>query len=113
MLKKKTLVPGQGVESRPRKGQEVTVRLRATLEDGNVVEENPSLTFILGDCDVLQVGLGGIHPDVCDFTLGGDLGLAMSLLESGLTPLLIFSCNVALCRLWTSVYSLWRWEKRL
>ncbi|XP_019393900.1 PREDICTED: peptidyl-prolyl cis-trans isomerase FKBP8 [Crocodylus porosus] len=54
LLKKKTLVPGQGVESRPRKGQNVTVRLRMMLEDGSVVEENPGLTFTLGDCDVLQ-----------------------------------------------------------
>lgn len=54
LLKKKTLVPGRGAESRPRKGQEVTVRLRAALEDGSVVEEDPGLTFTLGDCDVLQ-----------------------------------------------------------
>lgn len=101
------------MESRPRKGQDVTVRLRAMLEDGSVVEENPSLSFTLGDCDVLQVGLGGSRPDVCNFALGGDLGLAMSLLEAGLAPLLTFFCNVAPCRLWTSVYSLWRWEKRL
>lgn len=101
-------MPGQGVESRPHKGQEVTVRLRATLDDGTVVEENPSLTFTLGDCDVLQVGLGGSCSDVCNFTLGGDMGLAMSSLESGLVALLIFSCNIAPCRLWTSVYSLWR-----
>ncbi|XP_046789770.1 peptidyl-prolyl cis-trans isomerase FKBP8 isoform X3 [Gallus gallus] len=72
LLKKKTLVPGQGVESRPRKGQEVTVRLRATLEDGNVVEENPSLTFILGDCDVLQA-----------------LDLCVQLMEMGETALIM------------------------
>ncbi|XP_030396263.1 peptidyl-prolyl cis-trans isomerase FKBP8 [Gopherus evgoodei] len=54
LLKKKTLVPGQGVESRPRKGQDVTVRLKAMLEDGSVVEDNPSLSFTLGDCDVMQ-----------------------------------------------------------
>lgn len=58
LLKKKTLVPGQGVDTRPCKGQDVTVRLKATLEDGSVVEENPALTFTLGDCDVLQVGAG-------------------------------------------------------
>ncbi|NXX99809.1 FKBP8 isomerase, partial [Centropus bengalensis] len=54
LLKKKTLVPGLGVDTRPRKGQDVTIRLKATLEDGSVVEENPALTFTLGDCDVLQ-----------------------------------------------------------
>ncbi|OXB73131.1 UNVERIFIED_CONTAM: hypothetical protein H355_012056 [Colinus virginianus] len=72
LLKKKTLVPGQGVESRPHKGQEVTVRLRATLEDGNVVEENPSLTFTLGDCDVLQA-----------------LDLCVQLMEMGETALIM------------------------
>lgn len=55
LLKKKTLVPGRGMESRPSKGQVVTVRLRVMLEDGSVVEEDPGLTFTLGDCDVLQV----------------------------------------------------------
>ncbi|XP_063003195.1 peptidyl-prolyl cis-trans isomerase FKBP8 [Elgaria multicarinata webbii] len=54
LLKKKVLVAGQGQESRPVKGQDVTVRLKATLEDGTVVEEDPSLTFTLGDCDVIQ-----------------------------------------------------------
>nr|XP_009675861.1 PREDICTED: peptidyl-prolyl cis-trans isomerase FKBP8 [Struthio camelus australis]XP_009675869.1 PREDICTED: peptidyl-prolyl cis-trans isomerase FKBP8 [Struthio camelus australis] len=72
LLKKKTLVPGQGVESRPRKGQDVTVRLKATLEDGSVVEENPSLTFTLGDCDVLQA-----------------LDLCVQLLEMGETALIM------------------------
>ncbi|XP_026510722.1 peptidyl-prolyl cis-trans isomerase FKBP8 [Terrapene carolina triunguis] len=54
LLKKTTLVPGQGVASRPRKGQDVTVRLKAMLEDGSVVEDSPSLSFTLGDCDVMQ-----------------------------------------------------------
>ncbi|NWU50914.1 FKBP8 isomerase, partial [Dromas ardeola] len=54
LLKKKTLVQGQGVDTHPRKGQDVTIRLKAMLEDGSVVEENPALTFTLGDCDVLQ-----------------------------------------------------------
>lgn len=58
LLKKKTLVTGQGVDSRPQKGQDVTIRLKATLEDGTVVEEEPALTFTLGDCDVLQVDTG-------------------------------------------------------
>lgn len=49
---------GQGVDSRPQKGQDVTIRLKATLEDGTVVEEDPALTFTLGDCDVLQVSTG-------------------------------------------------------
>ncbi|NXA42721.1 FKBP8 isomerase, partial [Eudromia elegans] len=54
LLRKKTLVPGRGEESRPRKGQDVTVRLTATREDGAVVEREPRLTFTLGDGDVLQ-----------------------------------------------------------
>lgn len=55
LLKKKVLVPGLGTESRPVKSQDVTVRLKVILEDGTVVEENPNLTFTLGDCDVIQV----------------------------------------------------------
>uniref|UniRef100_A0A663N103 peptidylprolyl isomerase n=1 Tax=Athene cunicularia TaxID=194338 RepID=A0A663N103_ATHCN len=72
LLKKKTLVPGQGVDTRPHKGQDVTIRLKATLEDGSVVEENPALTFTLGDCDVLQA-----------------LDLCVQLLEMGETALIM------------------------
>ncbi|NXQ34465.1 FKBP8 isomerase, partial [Alaudala cheleensis] len=72
LLKKKTLVPGQGVDSRPQKGQDVTIRLKATLEDGTVVEEDPALTFTLGDCDVLQA-----------------LDLCVQLLEMGETALIM------------------------
>ncbi|KFQ36923.1 Peptidyl-prolyl cis-trans isomerase FKBP8, partial [Mesitornis unicolor] len=74
LLKKKTLVPGQGVDTRPHKGQNVTIRLKATLEDGggSVVEENPALTFTLGDCDVLQA-----------------LDLCVQLLEMGETALIV------------------------
>ncbi|XP_069818585.1 peptidyl-prolyl cis-trans isomerase FKBP8 isoform X2 [Dendropsophus ebraccatus] len=54
LLKKKVLTPGKGPESRPRKGQDVTVRLKTSLEDGNVVEDNDSLTFTLGEGDVVQ-----------------------------------------------------------
>uniref|UniRef100_A0A8U7NHH4 peptidylprolyl isomerase n=1 Tax=Corvus moneduloides TaxID=1196302 RepID=A0A8U7NHH4_CORMO len=72
LLKKKTLVPGQGADSRPQKGQDVTIRLKATLEDGTVVEENPALTFTLGDCDVLQA-----------------LDLCVQLLEMGETALIV------------------------
>lgn len=105
MLKKKTLVPGRGVESRPRKGQEVTVRLRAALEDGSVVEEDPGLTFTLGDCDVLQVGLGEGSPRDGGNKCGG----------SGAAVLLQASfCNVfPPPRLWISACSCWSWEKRL
>ncbi|XP_014742726.1 PREDICTED: peptidyl-prolyl cis-trans isomerase FKBP8 isoform X2 [Sturnus vulgaris] len=72
LLKKKTLVPGQGVDSRPQKGQDVTIRLKATLEDGTVVEEDPALTFTLGDCDVMQA-----------------LDLCVQLLEMGETALIV------------------------
>ncbi|XP_007443923.1 peptidyl-prolyl cis-trans isomerase FKBP8 isoform X1 [Python bivittatus] len=54
LLKKKVIISGQGQESRPVKGQDVTIRLKVMLEDGTVVEEDPSLTFTLGDCDVIQ-----------------------------------------------------------
>ncbi|KAG8594403.1 hypothetical protein GDO81_001190, partial [Engystomops pustulosus] len=54
LLKKKVLTPGKGPESRPRKGQDVTVRLKTSLEDASVVEDWVSLTFTLGDGDVIQ-----------------------------------------------------------
>ncbi|XP_073542481.1 peptidyl-prolyl cis-trans isomerase FKBP8 isoform X1 [Phyllobates terribilis] len=54
LLKKKVLAPGKGAESRPRKGQDVTVRLKTSLEDGSVVEDDGSLMFTLGDGDVMQ-----------------------------------------------------------
>lgn len=54
LLKKKVLTAGKGPETRPRKGQDVTVRLKTSLEDGSVVEDDGSLTFTLGDGDVTQ-----------------------------------------------------------
>lgn len=54
LLKKKVLTTGKGPETRPRKGQDVTVRLKTSLEDGSVVEDDGSLTFTLGDGDVIQ-----------------------------------------------------------
>lgn len=98
LLKKKTLVPGQGVDTRPHKGQDVTVRLKATLEDGSVVEENPALTFTLGDCDVLQVRAGTtlacfscclVFPCAgpCLGGRGEGLGLVMSLFVGQKRPL--------------------------
>ncbi|XP_074834291.1 peptidyl-prolyl cis-trans isomerase FKBP8 [Carettochelys insculpta] len=72
LLRKKTLVPGQGVESRPCKSQDVTVRLKAMLEDGSVVEDNPSLSFTLGDGDVMQA-----------------LDLCVQLMEMGETALIM------------------------
>lgn len=54
-LKKKVLVAGEGRDSRPKKGQNVTICLKAFLKDGTLVEEQPELTFTLGDGDVIQV----------------------------------------------------------
>ncbi|XP_030073904.1 peptidyl-prolyl cis-trans isomerase FKBP8 [Microcaecilia unicolor] len=54
-LKKKILVAGKGVGSRPVNGQNVTIELKVMLEeDGVVADEEPSLTFTLGDGDVMQ-----------------------------------------------------------
>lgn len=58
LLRKKTLVPGPPGSSRPLKGQVVTVHLQMSLENGTHVQEEPELTFTLGDCDVIQVGTG-------------------------------------------------------
>ncbi|XP_069042252.1 peptidyl-prolyl cis-trans isomerase FKBP8 [Lepisosteus oculatus] len=53
-LRKKVLAAGRGPDSRPRKGQTVRVRLKASLQDGSLVQEEPSLDFTLGDGDVIQ-----------------------------------------------------------
>lgn len=57
-MRKKTLVPGPPGSSRPTKGQVVTVQLQTSLENGTRVQEEPELVFTLGDCDVIQVGVG-------------------------------------------------------
>ncbi|XP_044528245.1 peptidyl-prolyl cis-trans isomerase FKBP8 [Gracilinanus agilis] len=55
LLKKKILVAAPPGAERPTKGQNVTVHLKVSLEeDGTQVEEQPSITFTLGDCDFLQ-----------------------------------------------------------
>lgn len=72
LLKKKVLVAGQGRESRPTKGQDVTIHLKVMLEDGTIVEENPSLTFSVGDGDVIQA-----------------LDLCVQLMEMGETGLIL------------------------
>ncbi|KAM4809463.1 peptidyl-prolyl cis-trans isomerase FKBP8 [Rhinophrynus dorsalis] len=54
ILKKKILIPGKGADSRPVKGQDVTVQLKILLEGGDVVEDHNTLTFTLGDGDVIQ-----------------------------------------------------------
>lgn len=110
MLKKKTLVPGRGAESRPRKGQEVTVCLRAALEDGSVVEEDPGLTFTLGDCDVLQVGLGEVGPGM------GECGGWRHVREEREQLCCCKRLSAMFSpppRLWISACSCWSWEKRL
>ncbi|XP_016119146.1 peptidyl-prolyl cis-trans isomerase FKBP8-like, partial [Sinocyclocheilus grahami] len=54
-LRKKVVETGTGPDSRPQRGQNVTIHLKTTLTDGTVVEELPNISFTLGDGDVLQV----------------------------------------------------------
>jgi len=52
-LKKKVLVPGKGVSTRPISGDTVTIKASGVLEDGvSINDEN--LTFILNDGDVIM-----------------------------------------------------------
>ncbi|XP_077572443.1 peptidyl-prolyl cis-trans isomerase FKBP8 [Stigmatopora nigra] len=53
-LKKKVLVAGQGRDSRPTRGQNVTISVKTFLKDGTPVQEQPELSFTLGDGDVIQ-----------------------------------------------------------
>lgn len=54
-LKKKVLEPGEGRDSRPQKGQNVKINLTTFLKNGTPVDEQPNLSFTLGDGDVIQV----------------------------------------------------------
>lgn len=49
------LEAGEGRDSRPQKGQNVKISLKSYLMDGTLVEEQPDLSFTLGDGDVIQV----------------------------------------------------------
>lgn len=118
LLKKKTLVPGQGVDTRPNKGQNVTIRLKATLEDGSVVDENPALTFTLGDCDVLQVWAGRKPAGLYRCLAGQDLALGAwgGFGVCGVPvcgPLFMLPPHDVPCRRWTCVCSSWKWGRRL
>lgn len=53
-LKKKVLEAGDGRDSRPQKGQNVKIHLKTYLKDGALVEEQPEVSFTLGDGDVIQ-----------------------------------------------------------
>nr|XP_023854736.1 peptidyl-prolyl cis-trans isomerase FKBP8 isoform X2 [Salvelinus alpinus] len=53
-LKKKVLQAGNGPDSRPTKGQNVVIHLKTSLADGTLIEEQPELSFTLGDGDVIQ-----------------------------------------------------------
>ncbi|XP_078482366.1 peptidyl-prolyl cis-trans isomerase FKBP8 [Ciona intestinalis] len=52
LLKKKTVTKGQGRDTRPERGQEVTLDLETRSSDGTILEEMHSITFILGDHEV-------------------------------------------------------------
>lgn len=54
-LRKKVLRAGNGPDSRPTKGQNVVIHLKTSLADGTLIEEQPELSFTLGDGDVIQV----------------------------------------------------------
>ncbi|KAL2090285.1 hypothetical protein ACEWY4_014973 [Coilia grayii] len=54
LLRKKVLESGEGLDTRPSRGQNVQIRLKTALADGTVVEEDSELSFTLGDGDVIQ-----------------------------------------------------------
>lgn len=58
-LRKRLVSAGLGESSRPRPGQEVTVKLLGVLEDQCLVEKDPQLRFILGQGGAIQVRLAG------------------------------------------------------
>ncbi|KAK2550347.1 Peptidyl-prolyl cis-trans isomerase FKBP8 [Acropora cervicornis] len=54
LLKKRLLREGKGQDSRPDRGQVVTLQVAGRTEDGTAVDWNRSLEFILGDGEVIQ-----------------------------------------------------------
>ncbi|XP_026803063.3 peptidyl-prolyl cis-trans isomerase FKBP8 isoform X2 [Pangasianodon hypophthalmus] len=53
-LRKKVVEAGSGPDSKPQRGQNVTINLKTTLTDGTTVEEESNVSFTLGDGDVIQ-----------------------------------------------------------
>ncbi|XP_066503326.1 peptidyl-prolyl cis-trans isomerase FKBP8 [Hoplias malabaricus] len=53
-LRKKVLEAGSGPDSRPQRGETVTINLKSTLTDGTIIEEESDISFTLGDGDVIQ-----------------------------------------------------------
>lgn len=49
------LEAGSGPDSKPQRGQNVTITLKTTLSDGTTVADESSISFTLGDGDVIQV----------------------------------------------------------
>lgn len=45
---------GKGQDTRPDKGQRVTIQVAGRMEDGTGVDWNSSLEFILGEGEVIQ-----------------------------------------------------------
>ncbi|CAH3161632.1 unnamed protein product, partial [Porites evermanni] len=54
LLKKRILKEGKGRDTRPDKGQVVTLQVAGHTEDGKAVDWNRSLEFILGEGEVIQ-----------------------------------------------------------
>lgn len=63
-LRKKVLEAGSGPDSKPQRGQNVTINLRTALSDGTAVSEENDLIFTLGDGDVIQVTASGVRTHV-------------------------------------------------
>ncbi|GAB1605155.1 peptidyl-prolyl cis-trans isomerase FKBP8-like isoform X1 [Argonauta hians] len=74
LLLKKVIKYGKGETTRPLQGHKVTLRTKGVLPDGTVVDENESITFILGDGDVIAgwdivvalLGLNEVSEVTCD-----------------------------------------------
>lgn len=60
-LRKKVLEAGSGPDSKPQRGQNVTINLKTALTDGSAVQEESNMCFTLGDGDVIQVYTLGVR----------------------------------------------------
>ena len=55
-LRKQILISGDGESTRPQKKQEATIEIETAQRNGYLIEEEKTVSFIVGDFDMPEVG---------------------------------------------------------
>lgn len=117
-LKKKKLKPGDGLSSRPRHGDIVTVSYSAYLEDGKEVDKHEQDVFTLGDGDVIQaldlcIALMELH-EVCKVVTEAQYAYGAKGREPDIPPNAKLTYTVELVSVEEAPdYSMWPVHKRI